>query len=192
MTVGRAKEFDPDTALQAAMEVFWRKGYEATSMEDLVDHLGVGRASIYATFGNKQELYRKALQRYGESDPVVQRLSQPGSAIAAIRALLHDRVEEILADPDRKGCFVINTAAECLPGDERLTRQVESAWSAVEIALTSALYRAQAQGELSADKRPRELGRFLVTVLEGLYVLAKAPDPQRLRDAARLALSILE
>ena len=192
MTVGRAKEFDPDTALQAAMEVFWRKGYEATSMEDLVDHLGVGRASIYATFGNKQELYRKALQRYRESDPVVQRLSQPGSAIAAIRALLHDRVEDILADPDRKGCFVINTAAECLPGDERLTRQVESAWSAVEIALTSALYRAQAQGELSADKRPRELGRFRVTVLEGLYVLAKAPDPQRLRDAARLALSILE
>ena len=190
--MGRAKEFDPDTALDAAMDVFWRKGYEATSMEDLVDHLGIGRASIYATFGNKHELYLKALQRYREGDPVVQRLSQPGSAVVAIRALLHDRVEDILADPDRKGCFAVNTAVECLPGDEQLTHQVGSAWNTAEIAFTSALYRAQAQGELAADKNPRELGRFLVTVLEGLYALAKVPDPQRLRDAARVALSILK
>lgn len=89
-----------------------------------------------------------------ENTPVVLRLSQPGSATAAIRALLLDRVEDILADPDRKGCFAVNTAVECLPGDEQLTRQVQSAWNTAETALTVALYRAQAQGELAADRKP--------------------------------------
>ena len=190
--MGRTKEFDPDTVLRAALDLFWHKGYEATSIQDLVDHLGIGRASIYATFGNKHELYLKALQRYRESDTVVSRLSQPGSAIAAIRALLHERVEEILADSDHKGCFAINTAAECLPGDDQLTRQVEAAWNTVETAFIGALYRAQAQGELAADRDPRALGGFLITVLEGLYALAKVPDSQRLRDATRVALSILD
>ncbi|MGQ4615882.1 TetR family transcriptional regulator [Nocardia sp. R7R-8] len=190
--MGRAKEFDPDIALRAAMDLFWRKGYEATSMQDLVDHLGIGRASIYATFGTKHELYVKALQLYREGDWVARRLSQPGSALAAVRALLHHLVEDSLADQDRKGCFGVNTAAECLPGDEQLTRQVEAAWTTMEALLTSALYRAQAQGELAADKDPRELGRFLLTVIEGLYVLAKAPEPQRLRAAAHVALSVLD
>ncbi|QKZ16111.1 TetR/AcrR family transcriptional regulator [Streptomyces chartreusis] len=191
--MGRTKEFDPATALAAAMDLFWRKGYEATSMQDLVDHLGIGRASIYATFGSKHELYLKALQHYrNDFDVTARQLSQPGSAIAAIRTLVHYIVEDKLADADRKGCFAVNAAGECLPGDEQLTRQVEAAWGTMETLLTSALYRAQAQGELAAHKNPQELGRFLFTVIEGLMVLAKAPDPQRLRDAARVALSVLD
>lgn len=161
-------------------------------MQDLVDHLGIGRASIYATFGTKHELYLKALQLYRDGDWVARRLSQPGSAIAAVRALLHDLVEDSLVDGDRKGCFGVNTATECLPGDERLTRQVEAAWNTMEALLTSTLYRAQAQGELAAHKDPKQLGRFLLTVIEGLYVLAKAPEPERMRGAVRVALAALD
>lgn len=88
--MARTKEFDPDAALQSALELFWRRGYEATSMADLVEHLGIGRASIYATFGNKHELYLKALDRYGESrDPaLLDALSKPGPALPAVRAVV--------------------------------------------------------------------------------------------------------
>ncbi len=79
--MARTKEFDPDAALQSALELFWRRGYEATSVADLVEHLGIGRASIYATFGNKHELYLKALDRYAEGRDAVllAELSQPGT-----------------------------------------------------------------------------------------------------------------
>jgi TetR/AcrR family transcriptional repressor of nem operon len=78
--MARTKEFDPEAALRAALELFWRRGYEATSMSDLVEHLGIGRASIYATFGNKHDLYLKALESYDRSGltPMVRELSQPG------------------------------------------------------------------------------------------------------------------
>ncbi|CAM5304009.1 hypothetical protein SVIOM74S_00836 [Streptomyces violarus] len=88
--MARTKEFDPDAALQSALELFWRRGYEATSMSDLVEHLGIGRASIYATFGSKHELYLKALDRYAETrDPsLLAELSQPGPALPAVRAVV--------------------------------------------------------------------------------------------------------
>src|SRR4051812_19033882 len=81
--VARTKEFDPETALRAALELFWERGYEATSMADLVEHMGVARASIYATFGGKHELYLKALDRYGESvgPYLLTELSQPGPVL---------------------------------------------------------------------------------------------------------------
>lgn len=85
--MARTKEFDPDAALRAALELFWRRGYEATSMSDLVEHLGVGRASIYATFGNKRELYLKALARYeqGLLPDLLADLSRPGPALPGVR-----------------------------------------------------------------------------------------------------------
>ncbi len=86
--MARSKEFDPDVVLGRALELFWQRGYEATSMADLVEHLGIGRASIYATFGSKHDLYLKALERYVRTrDPdLVESLSQPGPALPAVRA----------------------------------------------------------------------------------------------------------
>ncbi|MFB7512934.1 TetR/AcrR family transcriptional regulator [Streptomyces sp. NPDC056144] len=98
--MGRTKKFEPDIVLKHALELFWRKGYEPTSLQDLVDHLGISGASLYATFGNKHELCLKAMQRYREDDELVRRLSQPGSAVEAIRALLNDLVEVSLADAE--------------------------------------------------------------------------------------------
>ena len=192
--MSRTKEFDPDAALQAALELFWRKGYEATSMADLVDHLGIARASIYGTFGGKHDLYLKALDRYLESrDPaIIEALSQPGPALPSVRALIRRYAEESAVDQHRRGCFVVNTAIELLPTDRMAARRVESSWDAVEVALTSALTRARAQGELAPDRDPRALARFLLTVMQGLRVLAKGdPDPARLGDAAEAALVIL-
>ncbi|MFF3337927.1 TetR/AcrR family transcriptional regulator [Streptomyces flavidovirens] len=194
--MARTKEFDPDAALQAALELFWRRGYEATSMADLVDHLGIGRASIYATFGNKHELYLKALDRYADSrNPrLLGELSQPGPALPAVRAVLRRFAAEAASDKERlTGCFVTNTAAELAPHDDSAARRVEVSWEHMETLLHSALVRAQAQGELPEDRDPRALARMLLVLMQGLRVVGKASsDPARVRDAAEQALTLLD
>jgi TetR/AcrR family transcriptional regulator, transcriptional repressor for nem operon len=192
--MARTKEFDPDAALQRALELFWERGYEATSMTDLVEHLGIGRASIYATFGSKHDLYVQALNRYLETrDPnLIELLSQPGPALPAVRTLVENYIEEAAQDHRRRGCMVVNAATELVPGDELVARFVESSWSTLEAALTSALTRARAQGEIGAESDPRALARFILVFLQGVRVTSKATMPPNWhRDAADQALAIL-
>lgn len=191
----RVKEFDPDVVLHRAMELFWQHGYEGTSMALLTERLGVGRASLYATFGDKRELYAKALQRYLDTrdpDPL-ELLSQPGQVLPAVRGLIDAYVRESIEDDQRRGCLVVNSATELLPSGGPVSRLVESSWDTLEVALTSALTRARAQGELRSDKDPRVLARFLLVFLQGIRVLAKAPaGTERLRDAADQAFASLQ
>ena len=193
--MARTKEFDPDAALQAALELFWQRGYEATSMSDLVGHLGIGRASIYATFGSKHELYLKALDRYGELvDPgLLDELSQPGPTLPAVRALVRRFAAEAGSDRRTRGCFVTNTAAELAAHDRDAARRVEASWDHLETLLHSALVRARAAGELAAGREPRALARLLVVLMQGVRVVGKATtDPARVRDAAEQALALLD
>ncbi|HLS88379.1 MAG TPA: TetR/AcrR family transcriptional regulator [Sphingobacteriaceae bacterium] len=193
--MARTKEFDPEKALDAAMELFWRQGYTATSMADLTEHMGIAKASLYATFGSKHDLYVKALRRYLQTrDPSpIALLSRPGPVLPAVAALVNQYAEESACDPQRRGCLIVNSATELLPGDGAVARIVESALDSLEVALTAALTRAQAQGELPADKDPQALARFIVVVLQGIRVLGRThPHPERLRDAARQALQVLE
>ncbi|MFC8588091.1 TetR/AcrR family transcriptional regulator [Streptomyces sp. NPDC057217] len=193
--MARTKEFDPDAALRAALELFWARGYEATTMADLVERLGVGRASIYATFGNKHELYLKALDRYAESqDPrLVEELSAPGPALPAVRALVRRFAAEAATEGERlNGCFVTNSAAELGPHDTAVARRVELNWEQLETLLHAALVRARAGGELPAGRDPRALARMLLVLLQGVRVVGKASsDPARVRDAAEQALTLL-
>lgn len=176
--MARAKEFDPDRALDDAISLFWRRGYEATSMSDLVGALGVARASLYATFGDKHSLYLKALDRYTERrDPVVvERLSAAGSGLAAVRAFVAEYGAEIIADEQPRGCLIVNTAVERLPDDAEAALRVRTSWLTLEVALTAALSRAKAEGELSGESDPRALAGFVVVFLQGLRVVGKA-DP---------------
>ncbi|MGW6137277.1 TetR/AcrR family transcriptional regulator [Streptomyces sp. NPDC055140] len=194
--MARTKEFDPDAALQSALELFWRRGYEATSMADLVDRLGIGRASIYATFGNKHELYLKAMDRYAESADaaILADLSAGGPALPAVRALVRRFAAEATTDERRlTGCFATNTATELAPHDTAAARRVERSWEHVETLLRATLTRAQAQGELPADRDPRALARLLLVLMQGMRVVGKAsPDPARVRDAAEQALGLLD
>ncbi|GAA5019543.1 TetR/AcrR family transcriptional regulator [Kitasatospora paranensis] len=192
--MARTKEFDPDAALQAALELFWERGYEATSMADLTGHLGIGRASLYATYGSKHELFLKALDRYRENTDatLVGELSQPGAALPTVRAVLTRFADEAAHDRRLRGCLVTNTATELAGHDPDAARRVRASWDTLETLITGALTRAQAQGELPADREPRALARLLLTVMQGMRVIGKAGDePARITDAARLALSLL-
>ncbi|MGW2420303.1 TetR/AcrR family transcriptional regulator [Streptomyces sp. NPDC001709] len=194
--MARTKEFDPDAALQSALELFWRRGYEATSLADLVEHLGIGRASLYATFGSKHELYLKALERYEQSGltRIVRELSQPGAALPAVRAVVRRFAAEAADERLRQnGCLITNTAAELAPHDPAATRRVERNWDHLETLLHSALARAQSQGELPAGRDPLALARTLLVLMQGLRVVGKAStDPARVRDAAEQALALLD
>ncbi|MFJ9826227.1 TetR/AcrR family transcriptional regulator [Streptomyces sp. NPDC101160] len=194
--MARTKEFDPDAALQAALELFWARGYEATTMSDLVERLGIGRASIYATFGSKHELYVRALDRYRETrDPqLMAELSAPGPALPAVRALVRRFAAEAATEEVRlTGCFVTNSAAELGPHDRTVARRVELSWEQIETLLHAALARARAQGELPEGRDPRALARMLLVLMQGLRVVGKASsDPGRVRDAAEQALALLD
>ncbi|MGA5195888.1 TetR/AcrR family transcriptional regulator [Streptomyces exfoliatus] len=194
--MARTKEFDPDAALDAALGLFWARGYEATTLSDLVEHLGIGRASLYATFGNKHDLYLKAMDRYLETrDPgMVEELSAPGPALPAVRGLVRRFAAQASADEERRnGCFVTNAAAELGPHDTTVARRVELSWELIETLLYAALTRARAGGELPADRDPRALARMLLVLMQGIRVVGKvSSDPARVRDATEQALSLLD
>ncbi|MFI0357867.1 TetR/AcrR family transcriptional regulator [Actinomadura sp. 9N407] len=191
--MSRTKEFDPDAVLQRAVDLFRERGCENTSMADLVEHLGIGRASIYATYGSKRDLYLKALARYRETTDraIIDALSQPGPALPAVHALIDFYARSSAEDPG--GCLVVNTAVELAGKDPDAARCVEASWTIMETSLTSALTRAQAQDELSPGQDPRAIARFLLVMFQGMRVLARTPAPAaRLHDAAAQAHSFLD
>jgi len=188
-------EFDPDIVLDQAVELFWERGYEATSVADLVEHLGISKASLYNTFGSKHQLYLKALDRYiVKEDPFpMSFLNREGKALPLVWGLVERFAEQASWRTLRYGCFLVNAAVERLPGDKEVERRVEMAWNGLEAALALCLHRAQAQGELSPRKDPLTLASFLLVFLVGLRVMAKinAP-PSRYMGAAREALTLLQ
>lgn len=192
--MSRSKEFDPEVVLQGALELFWEKGFEGTSVSDLVGRAGIGKASLYGTFGGKRELFVKALGRYLEvtDSRVVAELSQPGDVMPAVRGLVERFVREAGGEEGEWGCLVVNSAVEMAGRDAEVARLVEGSWAHLEGALTSALLRARAQGELREGADPRALARFLVVFFQGVRVLERAPGSgARLRDAARVAIAAL-
>lgn len=193
----RTKEFETDDIADAAMQVFWRRGYAATSVQDLVDGTGLSRSSLYSTFQNKQGLYQKALQRYELLTTLnnVKLLSGSGSPKALIRQLLLNIVEDELSDPERKGCLVANACLELAGHDEDVAQFVVSNLQKIQHALESLLIKAQQSGEISSIQNPRALASFFVNTIQGLRVLGKgSPLEQRkqcLMDVVEVALNVL-
>jgi TetR/AcrR family transcriptional repressor of nem operon len=191
--MGRPRTFDIDVAVDRAMELFWRHGFEATSTEDLVEGLGIARGSLYKAFGSKEQLYAMALQRYCDRHAVglIELLDRAEQVRPAIRAALLELVEADLADPER-GCLMVNAATErsAHPGT---VQQVSRTMGRIESAMAGALERAQARGEIAPDKNPREQAQFLTTFLQGLRVMGKArADRAFLENAVEVALSTLD
>ncbi len=192
--MARPKEFDPERALERAMHVFWRQGYEATSVTDLTDALGISRASLYGTFGNKDAIYERALERYRllEGTRTLSCLTADGTARDRIRALFERLAEGALADGENKGCLVLNAAME-RPHDAATAAQVRSALAAIELALAGVLAEGQERGELPTGRDPRELARFLTTSLQGVRLMAKATRDRRvLEDTIAVVLRALD
>ncbi len=193
--MARPREFDRDEVLDQAIEVFWQHGYEGTSVQDLVDSMGINRGSLYGAFGDKHGLFLAALHRYEETfhSTISERLAEGGSPMQAIRRVFEDVVRECSCDEGRKGCLMTNSAVELAAHDRDTAALVAANFTRLEEAFVKVLRHAQSDGELGKKQNPRALGRFLTSSLQGLRVMGKAcPDRVLLRDVVRVTLSVLE
>jgi TetR/AcrR family transcriptional regulator, transcriptional repressor for nem operon len=192
--MGRPREFDEPAALDAAMDCFWREGYEATSMRDLAARMGISGASLYNAFGDKRSLFCEVLRRYADRS-TRERIARCETTLPpkeAIRAFLGEIIERSV-DGDRRGCLLVNTALEVAPHDRELGAEVAACLGEIEAFFRRAVEAAQGDGSIPPGRDPADLARLLLSVTLGLRVLARA-NPQRelLEGAARPALALLD
>lgn len=186
------KQFDRNEVLDRAMALFWRRGYEATSIRDLVEATGINRGSIYGTFGDKKGLFLAVLDHYGEKvgKPLMAELSDPDPRRAIER--MFESIIRRTSDPRfPRGCLNTNTSLECPNVGDEISRKIAERLGQQESAIYRVLRRAQTEGSLDSSLDARALARFFTSVAQGLNVMNKAvADPGVLKDIARVALSI--
>jgi AcrR family transcriptional regulator len=171
--MGRARTFDANEALDRAMTVFWRKGYEGTSLSDLTETMGISRPSLYAAYGNKEELFRKVLERYGEGPSSYERdaLAQP-TARAVAEGLLRGAAD-VQTDPDTPaGCLATLGTTYCAEDSSPVGKMVIASRLAGHAAIRERFERARAEGDLPAGADPKALTHYIGTVVCGMAVLA--------------------
>jgi TetR/AcrR family transcriptional repressor of nem operon len=193
--MARPRAFDEEAALERALRVFWAKGYGAASLDDLCAATGLGRSSLYAAFRDKRGLYLRALDRYeeGSARRLNDILTRPVPVREAIAAFVAAIVDDIVAGPGRRGCFIGNCAAELAPGDRETAASVRRSLTRIESAFRDALARARARGELSDRVDPAAAARFLTAGIQGLRLVGKAnPDRGALQDIAATMLRCLD
>jgi len=190
--VGRPKTFDEAEALERAMEVFWARGYEATSVQDLLDAMGINRGSMYDTFGDKHALFSAAIEHYGgaTTERLETTLQDARSPLDGIR-----RVLRTMGDNEGgscRGCLTTNAIVELAPHDPEIAAIVRGVLQGMERAFASALRRAVDAGELPRDADVRALARFLASVGQGLIVLSKASASRaQVKDTIDVAMAAL-
>lgn len=192
--MARTREFDTEAAVSRAMELFWTRGYEATSVRDLTRRLGIGQGSLYAAFGDKGGLYRAALEHYRTTlaAAALRGLEEGTDARSAIRAMLVERVR-IAVEDDGRGCLLVNAACERLPEDAATRRTVRDMQDVSRDALAEVLRVAAERGEIAKRHDPHTLASFLVTFLNGLLVSSKiTPDARALEPLVEVALGALD
>lgn len=188
------RQFDTTTAIENAMNVFWERGYEATSMQDLTNAVGLGRGSIYQAFGSKDGLYRAALAHYVDlmSSAVVDAMGGGGDVRSALRRAMLGRLEVAVGDPLGRGCMLVNATCELLPRDPRTSKTVRDVMAANKQAIELALDFAIERGEIAPSFDPASLADFFVAALSGLLVATKAGvDRDSITRSVEIALSTL-
>ena len=193
--MARHKEFDRDEALQKAMEVFWARGYEGTSIQDLVGHMGINRQSLYDTFGDKHALYLLALDLYCqvESRKAIELMETSASVRKGLRQLFAGVVEGALCDEQRRGCFAGNAMSELAGRCKATAARTGSNMVAMEGAFYRALQRGKNDGEFKRIRDLRAVARFLYSSLQGLVLMSKATqDRKTLEDVVKVTLSVLD
>ncbi|MCB1304221.1 MAG: TetR/AcrR family transcriptional regulator [Leptospiraceae bacterium] len=191
----RLKEFDQKEALRKAMNLFWNRGYHATSMQDLVDTLGISRGSLYDTFGGKRELFDRALQQYRDFyfAQMEALLRSCPSAIDGLRQLFEGTLENAMRDPEHKGCFMVNATTELAASDDTIRTAMVENKRAVESLFLKTLKKGQETGEIDQDKNLRQTASLLFAFYNGFQVLARLqPERRELHSLVKGAMSILQ
>lgn len=191
--MGRPRAFDEQTALDVATDCFWSHGFEATSTRMLTGRMAMTAASLYNAFGDKRTLYRRVLDRY-----VDQSLTWCADALdgerplEALEALFSAVAGQGIEDPERRGCFVVNTGLETAPHDPEFQAVVVAVFNRLEELFRAGVARGQAMGAISKAQSPENFARLLLGSMVGIRVLARAnPDPELLKGVAQAAVDAL-
>ena len=186
------KQFDRDEVLDRAMAAFWTRGYEATSIDDLVEATGINRGSLYGTFGDKRRLFLTALDRYWDTvvNAMMEELSDPDPRRAIER--MFDALIRRTSDPRfPRGCFITNTSLERPTYGDEFARKIAERLGQQETAIYRVLRKAQAEGALNPARDARALARFFLGVAWGINAVNRTvADPEVLRDMVRAAMSV--
>jgi AcrR family transcriptional regulator len=191
--IGRPRGFDTDQALDRAIEVFWRQGYEGASLSDLTEAMGINKTSMYAAFGNKRDLFDKTLARYAEIDMAYARkaLTAP-TAREVAETFLRENAKAVTTPGRPPGCFSIQSGLACGTANADVSATLARARKAGELALRDRFRRAIQEGDLDPGNDPDDLARYIMTVSEGLAVHAAAGASRReLTRVVDLALRVL-
>jgi TetR/AcrR family transcriptional repressor of nem operon len=193
--MARTKDFDEREVLNKAVNLFWLKGYNGTSMQDLVDGLGISRSSLYDTYGDKHTLFIKALESYQStaSGKICQIISSILPAKETIKQILEFITCELLGDQTHKGCFMVNAEVEVAPHDREVSQMVCQNDRQVEDAFYLVIKNGQDKGEITNPQEARALARFIFNTVKGIQVTAKSiNDKSVFDDIIRLAVSVLD
>jgi TetR/AcrR family transcriptional repressor of nem operon len=186
----RTREFSETEALDQAMEVFWSKGYEATTLQDLIFAMGISKSSFYETFGNKHELLLSAIENYVETkvEAVVKLLDGEPSGKKAIEDIFGIYIESC-----EKGCFLCNCSLELSRHDPAVAEKIAGGMARIEEAYCRAVTRGQGAGEIPPGRDARALARYLLNSENGIFISAQAGlDREALKDVVQVVLSVLK
>jgi TetR/AcrR family transcriptional regulator, transcriptional repressor for nem operon len=193
--MSRPREFDEVTALEAAIECFWQRGYKATSVRDLADRMGISAPSLYNAYGDKHALFVQALERYLDHSTRarIKRLEDSLPPKQAVRRFIAEIIERSVNDGERRGCFLINSALEVAPHDKELGALIADRLAEIEAFFYRSIKAAQAEGEVPRGRAAKDVARLLLGVLLGIRVLARSkPERALLEGVARPALALLD
>jgi TetR/AcrR family transcriptional repressor of nem operon len=192
--MARPRQFDEAAVLDRAMNLFWKQGFHGTSMQDLVDHLEISRASLYQTFGNKDALFQLALERYRQQNLVVVRefLAKQPSAWEGLRRLFINSVEQSLTDDEQRGCLAVNATTELASHQAKIMAWLLDNQASFERIYADQVRAAQQAGDVPHEIDPETAAAYLFTLNCGLKVVAKLkPDLSQLTGAIDLGLASL-
>ncbi len=195
MTRGPDKQFDPEIALDKAMQLFWAKGYAATGLNELVETMEIGRKSLYDTFGNKRALFIKALDRYSQTvvGEIYRGLNNPDRpALENVRAVMRD-IAAVNSKPMSPGCLLGVSMAQFRTDDAEMAAVLRKHMQRVERAYYKAFAKAQAQGDLKPTTNVRNLARLFMSAHQGLTLIGRVTKTQEVpRGIVDGALAVLE
>lgn len=193
--MARTKEFDEEQALDKAIEIFWHKGYNGTSAQDLVSHLGISRSSLYDTFGDKQKLFVKSLEKYQKQnqDAITEFFNSSENIKDTLQTIFKQAVTESLEDRITKGCFMVNSTVELAMHNSEIAEVVKNNANKMINIFTDAIKKGQNLRQISDKTDAKVLARFIFNNYSGIRVLARSGerDKQVYDDIVRTILSLL-
>jgi TetR/AcrR family transcriptional repressor of nem operon len=193
--MARPREFDETAALEAAITCFWSRGYEATSVRDLAENMGLSAPSLYNTYGDKHALFVQALEHYLDRSmrERIERLQKSLPPKQAVRKFIGEIIDHSVSDRARRGCFLVNSALEMAPHDKKLGGLIADRLTELEAFFARSIRKAQAEGTVPRKPVAKDLARLLLGVVLGIRVLARVrPERDSLESLARPALALLD